>query len=76
VERFHRTLKDEFFTKAFREKIYTSLEELQGDLDRFLEFYNQGRIHSDYRCNGRTPVQTLKELLEQPTSETTEGQSA
>lgn len=76
VERFHRTLKDEFFAKAFREKIYTSLEELQGDLDRFLEFYNQGRIHSGYRCNGRTPIQTLKELLEQPKSEVTESQAA
>ena len=27
-ERFHRTLKDEFFAKAFREKIYSSVEEL------------------------------------------------
>ena len=63
VERFHRTLKDEFFAKAFREKIYSTLEELQKDLDGFVAFYNEGRIHSGYRCQGRTPMQTLKSLL-------------
>jgi len=76
VERFHRTLKDEFFAKAFREKIYSTLEELQKDLDGFLAFYNEGRIHSGYRCQGRTPMQTLKSLLESPTSEATEDQAA
>jgi transposase len=76
VERFHRTLKDEFFAKVFREKIYTTLEELQKDLDGFLEYYNSGRAHSGYRCQGRTPMKTLKDLLEQPTSELTELQAA
>lgn len=76
VERFHRTLKDEFFSKAFREKIYGSFEELQRDLDGFLEFYNTGRIHSGYRCDGRTPMQTLKDLLATPMSESTELQAA
>lgn len=76
AERFHRTLKDEFFAKAFREKVYTSIEELQKDLDAFLEFYNNGRVHSGYRCQGRTPMQTLKDLLDQPTSESTDNQVA
>lgn len=76
AERFHRTLKDEFFAKAFREKLYTSLEELQVDLDAFLEFYNTGRVHSGYRCQGRTPMQTLKDLLANPTSEVIEVQAA
>lgn len=76
AERFHRTLKDEFFAKVFREKIYGSVEELQRDLDSFLEFYNTGRVHSGYRCQGRTPMQTLKDLLAQPTSEVTELQAA
>jgi hypothetical protein len=76
VERFHRTLKDELFSKAFREKIYGSVEELQRDLDAFLEFYNTGRIHSGYRCEGRTPMQTLKDLLAAPMSESTELQAA
>lgn len=76
AERFHRTLKDEFFAKAFREKIYTTVEELQKDLDSFLEFYNNGRVHSGYRCKGRTPMQTLKDLLSEPKSEVTEVQAA
>lgn len=76
AERFHRTLKDEFFAKVFREKIYISVEELQKDLDSFLEFYNCGRVHSGYRCDGRTPMQTLKDLLGQPMSVSTEIQAA
>ena len=76
AERFHRTLKDEFFAKAFREKIYTTLQELQRDLDGFLDFYNQGRVHSGYRCQGRTPMKTLKDLLESPKSELTDIQAA
>ena len=76
AERFHRTLKDEFFSKVFREKIYTSVEELQRDLDSFLEFYNTGRVHSGYRCEGRTPMQTLKDLLAPPMSISTELQAA
>lgn len=69
VERFHQTLKNEFFAKAFREKIYTSVEELQVDLDAFIAFYNERRTHSGYRCKGRTPMQTLKDLVEQPKQE-------
>jgi transposase len=69
VERFHQTLKNEFFAKAFREKIYESLEPLQVDLDAFLKFYNESRTHSGYRCKGRTPMQTLKDLLELPMKE-------
>jgi hypothetical protein len=69
-------LKDEFFSKAFREKIYGSVEEFQRDLDAFLEFHNTGRIHSGYRCEGRTPLQTLKDLMAAPMSESTELQAA
>ena len=63
AERFHQTLKNEFFAKTFREKWYTSTEELQIDLDRFLEFYNKERSHSGYRCQGRTPYQTFLDLI-------------
>lgn len=66
VERFHRTLKDEFFSKAFRQKWYQSIDELQADLDRFLTFYNEERTHSGYRCQGRTPMATLKSKLDTP----------
>ena len=33
VERFHKTVLDEFYRVAFRKKIYGSIAELQGDLD-------------------------------------------
>ena len=76
AERFHRTVKDEFFSKVFREKVYSSVEQLQQDLDGFLEFYNSGRVHSGYRCEGRTPMATLKKLMADPTSESTQLQAA
>ena len=34
VERFHKTVLDEFYRVAFRKKIYGSIAELQVDLDR------------------------------------------
>jgi hypothetical protein len=33
VERFHKTVLDEFYRVAFRKKIYGSIGELQSDLD-------------------------------------------
>jgi len=66
TERFHKTLLDEFYSIAFRKKIYTSIEELQADLDAFMVKYNTQRTHSGKRCQGRTPMQTFidgKEVL-------------
>jgi transposase InsO family protein len=60
-ERFHRTIQDEFYQVAFRKKVYTSIEELQADLDQWLEEYNRERSHSGKYCEGRTPLQTLRE---------------
>ena len=34
VERFHKTVLDEFYRVAFRKKIYAAIDELQADLDR------------------------------------------
>lgn len=36
-ERLHKTMQDEFYSIAFRQKISTSLEQLQADLDAWLE---------------------------------------
>lgn len=58
-ERFHRTLKEEFYDTAFRKKIYNSLEELQVDLDEYLRKYNNQRPHSGKFCYGKTPMQTF-----------------
>jgi len=60
-ERLHRTIQDEFYQVAFRKKLYTSLAELQADLDEWLEFYNRERTHSGKYCDGRTPLQTFRE---------------
>ena len=58
-ERFHRTLKDEFYTIAFRKKLYQTLDELQTDLDSWLDEYNGKRAHSGKYCFGKTPLQTF-----------------
>ena len=37
VERFHKTVLDEFHCIAFRKKIYGSIADLQGDLDSWIQ---------------------------------------
>lgn len=58
-ERFHRTMQDEFYAIAFRKKLYNSLEELQSDIDQWVDFYNSERPHSGRYCFGKTPLQTF-----------------
>jgi len=58
-ERFHRTVKEEFYEIAFRKKVYSDLEDLQADLDAWVEIYNNERSHQGRMCCGRTPIQTL-----------------
>lgn len=61
VERFNRTVLDEFFREAFRKRLYASLEELQTDLDEWLQYYNNERPHRGYRNMGRRPIETIEE---------------
>lgn len=58
-ERFHRTVQEEFYSSAFRRKLYRTLEELQQDLDQWLTEYNEQRSHSGRYCFGKTPLQTF-----------------
>ena len=58
-ERFHKTIQDEFYSVAFRKKLYSSLEELQTDLDAWIQWYNEKRTHSGKYCYGKTPMQTF-----------------
>ena len=58
-ERFHKTILQEFYQVAFRKKLYRSLEELQQDLDIWIEHYNTERTHQDKMCCGRTPYATM-----------------
>ena len=57
---------------AFRKKMYESVEELQIDLERFMDFYNYERTHQGYKLKKNdydTPVKAhlsgrKKELTE------------
>jgi transposase InsO family protein len=65
VERFNRTVLDEFFRIAFRQKLYESVEVLQVDLDAWLVHYNTERPHQGYRNQGRRPIETIELFLSQ-----------
>ena len=62
-ERLHRTMQEEFYAITFRKKIYNKLDELQADLDLWLDEYNNQRTHSGKYCFGRTPMQTFLETV-------------
>lgn len=65
VERFNRTVLDEFFRIAFRTKLYESVEALQIDLDAWLVHYNTERPHQGYRNQGRRPIETIELFVAQ-----------
>lgn len=60
-ERFHKTILQEFYQVTFRKKIYETVEDLQADLDVWIEHYNNERTHQGKRCCGRTPFETMIE---------------
>ena len=64
VERFHRTVLDEFFRSAFRTTFYETMEALQRDLDAWLLHYNTERPHHGYRNLGKRPIETVNAYLE------------
>lgn len=58
-ERFHKSILNEFYQVTFRKKLYSTLEELQKDLDEWINYYNNERTHQGKMCCGRTPMETL-----------------
>ena len=68
VERFQRTVLEEFFIPALRTTFYETVAALQDDLDRWLLFYNTERPHQGYRNLGRRPIETVNLFL-QPVSQ-------
>ena len=62
-ERFHRTILQEFYQVTFRKKVYNTLDELQTDLDKWVERYNCERTHSGKYCFGKTPMQTFMDSI-------------
>jgi len=65
VERFNRTVLDEFLRPAFRETFYESVAALQKDLDKWLKFYNRERPHQGYRNLGKRPIDTVLAFAKQ-----------
>jgi transposase InsO family protein len=65
VERFNRTVLDEFFRLAFRTTFYESVEQLQPDLDAWLLYYNTERPHHGYRNMGKRPMDTVEQYLQE-----------
>ena len=63
-ERFHRTIQEEFYAIAFRKKVYRSIDQLQEDLDIWMDYYNGKRSHSGKKCLGKTPMETFEQSLE------------
>ena len=61
-ERFHKTMLQEFYEIAFRKKIYSSIEDLQGDVDVWIAHYNNERPHTGRYCYGKTPMETFNDL--------------
>jgi transposase InsO family protein len=55
-ERFHKTVLNEFYRVTFRKKIYSTLDEVQADLDTWLKLYNEQRPHQRQWCYGKTPM--------------------
>ena len=58
-ERFHKTILNEFYQVTFRKRLYSNMEDLQKDLDVWMEYYNNDRTHQGKMCCGRTPAETL-----------------
>ncbi len=62
-ERFHKTMQQECYHVLFRKKFYSSLDELQTDVDSWLMSYNNERAHSGKHCFGKTPMQTFRDSI-------------
>ncbi|MZG31610.1 MAG: IS481 family transposase [Nitrospinae bacterium] len=61
TERLNQTIQNEFYKVAFRKKLYKSIEEIQSDLDSFMQYYNNDRTNQGKHCQGRTPMQTFND---------------
>ena len=54
-----KTIRNEFYQRAFRTTVYGSIEALQADLDEYLAHYNAERPHQGRWCYGKTPMETF-----------------
>ena len=61
TERLNQIIQNEFYKVAFRRKIYKSIDEIQIELDIFMDNYNYERTNQGKHCQGRTPMQTFED---------------
>lgn len=57
IERFHKTMKREFYWRCIKES--DDLESIQYQLQLWLNYYNYQRKHSGLKMSYRTPAQKL-----------------
>jgi len=60
-ERFHKAILQEFYQVIFHKTIFSSIDELQKQLNEWTLQHNKQRTYQGKRCCGRTPMQTLIE---------------
>jgi len=65
VERLQGTILRELWRVAFRRRFFTSVPQMQRELDEYLNYYNFERIHHGYRTKGKTPAEAVKTHLQQ-----------
>lgn len=63
VERFHRTILEEFFRKELRHTHFVHLEDLELALQGWIVHYNTKRPHQGYRNMGKCPYQTVEQFI-------------
>lgn len=63
MERFQRTILDEFFRVTFRTTLYETVEALEVDLDAWLEYFNYELPHQGYCNRGNRPIDTINEFF-------------
>jgi len=59
TEKLNQTIQEEFYSIAFRKRLYGSMQDLQDDLDAFMHRYNTERTNQGKYCQGRTPMETF-----------------
>jgi transposase InsO family protein len=61
-ERFQRTILNEFYQTIFRQKFFSSMEELSIELQKYLVHYNFNRLHFGLAPTGLKPIDAFKNV--------------
>jgi transposase InsO family protein len=63
VERFHRTVLEEFFRVELRKRVFETLDDLELALQEWICRYNTDRPHQGYRNKGKPPYAIVQNHL-------------